>query len=181
MILVFLSWLGNKIYWELKSSEFAASKLIALIQCGEIGHSWRQALLTTFLFSLFFPRRLQIIRKLMPLSMSPWALMLSRHSCRYQFNGCITGAMHGRIFCFKKKQDNSLGNPHVCPGLTSSKTKQCPRESGWHRFSHLMFNLLRHLYSVFCCLVSYSVFTYLKFDFRWHQHMKSNPLASFRV
>lgn len=33
--------LGNEIYWELKSSEFAGSKLIALMWCGEIGHSWR--------------------------------------------------------------------------------------------------------------------------------------------
>lgn len=32
--------------------------------------------------------------------------------------------------------------------ISSSETKQCPRESGLHSFSHLWFNLLKHLYSV---------------------------------
>lgn len=126
------------------------SLLSALTQCGEISHSWRHALLTTLLFSLFSPRRLQIIRKIMPLPTSSWVLMLFRHSCRYQCNGAILGQCMDRYSVLRR-------NRTILYEIHMSAEAIPPLRLSWHSLSLLMFNL-KHLYSVFvlscfsCCL-----------------------------
>lgn len=112
------SCLPSEIYWEIKSSDFATSELNALMQCAEIGHSWRQTLLTTFLFTVIFPQKTANHQKNNVSPMTSWALVLSRHHYRYRFNGSRLGQCTIRCFVPRRNGGNSVCNPDVCSGHT---------------------------------------------------------------